>query len=398
MGDSNPARSQEDLMPFTRLHRPIVVAAAAGTAAAAWAVVTQIAGVRLVVQFPHAHPSSVGLAATAGAAAAASIVGWVLLALLEPRASRPRRTWIGAAVAGTVASLALPILFASGGAALIGLVAIHLAVATVAIAAFSRTLANRSNRAPSNPVDQMPPGQASGGSRPGSFPSGRVAPGVAGSGIGGLSARLSSTSKLVVALVAAGLVFASAAGAAAAGVIKPPPMRGTGRPSVPAFLAAGSPGGTWGAGRPGGWPGRASADTESFDVASTAQPGPGAVVLTGPLDEGGIEHPGRSIDDAVFANGSFRIDHSAGQPTVRFDQTTCVGSISQVGPFDVIDATGPFTALQGHQGTYRFDVTYTTGRDAEGCTAQTTAYIETIHGVMDVGASAAAKLRAASSS
>jgi len=389
-------------MPLTRLHRPIVVAAAAGAAAAAWAVVTRIAGVRLVVQFPHAHPSSVGLAAAAGAAAVAGIVGWVLLALLESRASRPRRTWIGAAVAGTVASLALPILFASGGAALLGLVAIHLAVATVAIAGFSRTLSKRSSRAPSNPVDQMSAGHAPGGSWPGSFPSGRVAPGVAGSSIGGLSARLSSTSKLVIALVAAGLVVATVAGAAAAGVIKPPPMRGSGRPSVPAFLAAGNPDGTWGAGRPGGrlggWPGRASADTESFDVASTAQPGPGAVVLTGPLDEGGIEHPGRSIDDAVFANGSFRIDHSAGQPTVRFDQTTCVGTISQVGPFDVIDATGPFTALEGHQGTYRFDVTYTTGRDAEGCTAQTTAYIETIHGVMDVGASAAAELSAASTS
>lgn len=385
-------------MPLTRLHRPIVVAAAAGTAAAAWAVVTRIADVRLVVQFPHAHPSSVGLAATAGAAAIAGIVGWVLLALLESRTSRPRRTWIGAAVAGTVASLALPVMFASGGSALLGLVSIHLAVATVAIAGFSRTLSNRSSRTLSNPVNQMSAGQASGGSWPGRFPSRRGAPGVAGSSISGLSARLSSTSKLVVALAAAGLVVATVAGAAAAGVIKPPTMRGSGRPSVPAFFAAGSPDATWGGGRPGGWPGHASADAESFDVASTAQPGPGAVVLTGPLDEGGIEHPGRSIDDAVFANGSFRIDHSAGQPTVRFDRTTCVGTISQVGPFEVIDATGPFTALQGHRGTYRFHVIYTTGRDAQGCTAQTTAYIETIHGVMDVGASAAAELSAASSS
>jgi hypothetical protein len=145
---------------------------------------------------------------------------------------------------------------------------------------------------------------------------------------------------------------------------------------------------------PAVWPGHTSKDTEYFDVASTVQQGPGAIVLSGPLDEGGVEHPGRRIDTASFADGTFRIDHSAGSPTVHVDRATCVGSITQTGPFEVIGATGRFRSLQGHRGSYRFDAIYTTGRDAKGCTSSITAYIETIHGVMRLGPSAAARLGA----
>jgi len=384
-------------MSLSRL-RPVVVVSMAGTAAAAWAVVTRAAGVHLVVQFPHAHPSSVGLAAVVGAAAAAGVVGWAFLAFLEARATRPRRTWVRAAAAASVASLALPGAFASGWSATMGLVAIHLAVAAVAIFGFTRTVSIR--------PDRTTPDQGSNGSSPGWFPSERAESARVGSRMSGLRARLSSTPKLVMVIAAAGLMVAAFAGVAAAGVIKPPAFRRGGLPFGPPFLTAGTPDGTWpggwSGGRPGswsdGWPGHTSTDTEYFDVASTTSSGPGAIVLAGPLDEGGREHPGRSIDDATFANGSFRIDHSAGRPTVRFDRSTCVGTITQVGPFEVIDATGPFTVLQGHQGTYHFDVTYATGRDAEGCTSETTAFIESIHGVMAVGTPGAARLSAALSS
>ena len=46
---------------------------------------------------------------------------------------------------------------------------------------------------------------------------------------------------------------------------------------------------------------------------------PGTIIVTGVVNAGGTEKPGRAIDGATFASGSFRIDHSVGQPTVRFD-------------------------------------------------------------------------------
>ncbi len=404
-------------MSNTRLRRTATVVASAAVGAASWAVATQLAGVRLGVQFPPADPSTVGVAATAGAAVAATTLGWALLALLETRVLRPRRSWIGTALAVVMASLAFPLAFATGASALLGLVTIHLAVATVAITGLARTAAP--SQLPSSPA-------ASGRRMPGGLASRSGVAGNAGHAYSRLSTRLSPPAKL--AIVGAGV--AVVAGISAAGTIRPPvALRGAADHAVAARLAAshpdasplaGAPGsgpwpwstaGAWGGARsaswsgagaprawaaPGtsGWPGHGSKTTEYFDVASTRQPGPGAIILTGALNEGGVEHPGRAIDHANFANGTFRIDHSTGRPTVHFDRSTCVGTITQVGPFDVIDATGPFEALQGHPGTYYFDVTYTTAKSAEGCTNTTTSYIETIHGAMTLDVSGAHRLSA----
>jgi hypothetical protein len=88
--------------------------------------------------------------------------------------------------------------------------------------------------------------------------------------------------------------------------------------------------------------------------------------VTGAFSDGGVEHPGRTIDQAVFNGGSFRIDHSAGHPTSRFTLKTCVGTITQTGPFHVYDGTGRFAGING-SGTYLFDATYTTARTTTGC-------------------------------
>jgi hypothetical protein len=72
----------------------------------------------------------------------------------------------------------------------------------------------------------------------------------------------------------------------------------------------------------GPWTPARSADTEYFHVASTAPSGPGTIIITGVVDVGGTEHPGRAIDDATFAGGGFRIDHSAWQPSARFNAET----------------------------------------------------------------------------
>ena len=165
---------------------------------------------------------------------------------------------------------------------------------------------------------------------------------------------------------------------------------------TPAGYGSG-PGGTWG--DPGGtWGGPAPASSglaEHFRVASVNQAGPGAIIVTGAFNDGGIEHPGRAVDNAVFGDGTFRIDHSAGHPTARFDPETCVGTITETGPFRVYDGTGRFAGIQG-SGTYWFYATYTTARNADGCTEAMTAYIETISGAITVSPSAARNIRSRS--
>ena len=151
----------------------------------------------------------------------------------------------------------------------------------------------------------------------------------------------------------------------------------------------GWPGPAAGGWRPGAgpamWPPSSAAHTEYFHVVSTKPSGPGTIIVTGVVNAGGTEKPGRAIDGATFADGSFRIDHSAGQPTVRFDSATCVGTITQVGPFEVIDATGDMGGLAG-SGRYIFRALYTTARVAGHCSSTMTAYTETIEGVATVKA------------
>src|ERR1700693_3103028 len=127
------------------------------------------------------------------------------------------------------------------------------------------------------------------------------------------------------------------------------------------------------------WAAARSARTEYFHVASTAPSGPGTIIITGVVDAGGTEHPGQAIDDATFAGGGFRIDHSAGHASARFNAETCVGTINQTGPFSVIDGTGRFAGLAG-TGTYVFHALYTTARDVRRCTRVMTGYIERIVG------------------
>lgn len=154
--DVPPSRSprllyeEDPVLSTTRSIRHATVAAAAGvSAAASWAVVTQLAGVHLGVRFPHSSVTIVALGTTIGAASVATLLGWGLLAALEMRASHARRFWITAAVAIFLMSLGLPIAFATTTAAAAGLAAIHLVVACVAITGLAR--AGHSRRAVSSP-------------------------------------------------------------------------------------------------------------------------------------------------------------------------------------------------------------------------------------------------------
>jgi hypothetical protein len=199
-----------------------------------------------------------------------------------------------------------------------------------------------------------------------------------------------TATRILAAALASGAAFAALAGTSSAGT----KAADLGATAIPARYWA-SPGAPWGgprrwrAGPSGMWhgpsgmwdgPARAfSRWTEYFHVASTNPAGPGAIIVTGAFSDGGIEHPGRTIDQAVFNGGSFRIDHSTGHPTSRFNPKTCVGTITQTGPFHLYDGTGRFAGING-SGTYQFDATYTTARTITGCSKNMTAYIETING------------------
>lgn len=165
---------------------------------------------------------------------------------------------------------------------------------------------------------------------------------------------------------------------------------GWGGPGGPGGWGGFGPGG-WGGFGSGGW-GHPAKDSEYFHVESTNPAGPGAIVITGVVNAGGVEHPGRAIDGATFAGGTFRIDHSAGRPTVHFDPATCVGTITQNGPFSVIDGTGRFAHLAG-SGRYEFRAIYTTASGAKGCGKAMTAYIEQINGVATLTPAAVKSLK-----
>ena len=194
-----------------------------------------------------------------------------------------------------------------------------------------------------------------------------------------------------LAAVILGAAIAAAAGTSSAQATT---AKAAPTPALPMSAVPWSPGPGWAEPAWGPWTPARSARTEYFHVASTAPSGPGTIIITGVVDAGGAEHPGRAIDDATFAGGGFRIDHSAGHPSASFNAGTCVGIINQTGPFTVLDGTGRFSGLAG-RGTYVFRALYTTARDASGCTNVMTAYIETIDGTLTLTPSAARAVQGA---
>jgi hypothetical protein len=217
--------------------------------------------------------------------------------------------------------------------------------------------------------------------------------------------RASGPILAAAAAVTLGVTFAASAGTSSAQTTTakatPAPLAMGAAPwspvpgwAAPWSAAPWSPGPGWAEFAPGPWAPTRSARTEYFHVASTDPSGPGTIIITGIVNAGGTEHPGRAIDDATFAGGGFRIDHSAGHPSARFNNQTCTGTINQTGPFTVIDGTGRFSGLAG-SGTYVFHALYTTARDGKGCTKVMTGYIETIDGTLTLSRSTAPGVKAA---
>ena len=124
--------------------RALCAVGGAAAAAIAWAIEVPLMGIRLSIRFGGAHPQTVAAAQVIGVALAAGLIGWLLLAVLDRRASSPRATWTGIALLVLAASLALPLAAATTTSAAIGLIVLHLVVGAAVIPGMASTVRSRS--------------------------------------------------------------------------------------------------------------------------------------------------------------------------------------------------------------------------------------------------------------
>jgi hypothetical protein len=132
--------------------RALCAAGGALAAALAWIVEVPLLGIHLNVRFGPGHMQAgaghiqtIAIGQVIGVTVAASLFGWLLLALLERRTAQARLLWTTIALAALAVSLALPLAVATTTSAATGLIVMHVTVAAVVIPAMARTA--RSHRA-----------------------------------------------------------------------------------------------------------------------------------------------------------------------------------------------------------------------------------------------------------
>ena len=123
--------------------RTLAAAGGALAAALAWIVEVPLLGIHLTFRFGPSPIMTIAVGQAIGAAVAASLLGWLLLAVLERRSPRARFLWTAIALAALAVSLALPLAAATTTSATIALIVMHLAVAAVVIPAMARTVRAR---------------------------------------------------------------------------------------------------------------------------------------------------------------------------------------------------------------------------------------------------------------
>ena len=119
--------------------RALCVVGGALAAALAWVVEVPLLGIHLNVRFGTGHIQTIAVGQVIGVSLAASLLGWLLLTLLERRTPRARLLWTTIALAALAASLALPLAAATTTSAAVGLVVMHLTVGAAVIPAMART-------------------------------------------------------------------------------------------------------------------------------------------------------------------------------------------------------------------------------------------------------------------
>jgi mannose/fructose/N-acetylgalactosamine-specific phosphotransferase system component IID len=123
--------------------RALCAAGGVLAAALAWIVEVPLLGIHLTFRFGTGHIQTIAPGQVIGVTAAASLLGWLLLALLERRTAHARRPWTTIALAALAASLALPLAAATTTAAAAALVVMHLTVGATVIPAMARTARRR---------------------------------------------------------------------------------------------------------------------------------------------------------------------------------------------------------------------------------------------------------------
>jgi uncharacterized protein DUF6069 len=112
-------------------------------AALAWIVEVPVLGIQLTFRFGASHVHTIGAGQVIGVTAAATLLGWLLLALLERHTARARRLCTTIALVALAASLALPLAAATTTSAIAGLIAMHLTAGAAVIPAMAHTARGR---------------------------------------------------------------------------------------------------------------------------------------------------------------------------------------------------------------------------------------------------------------
>jgi len=119
--------------------RALCAAGGALAAALAWIVEVPLLGIHLDFRFGTGHIQTIAVGQIIGVTVAASLLGWLLLALLERRTPHARLLWTTIALAALAASLALPLAVATTTSAVAGLIAMHVTVGAAVIPAMAHT-------------------------------------------------------------------------------------------------------------------------------------------------------------------------------------------------------------------------------------------------------------------
>ncbi len=136
---TSAARAVPEIERRTRT-RALCAAGSVLAAALAWIVEVPVLGIHLNIRFgPHGHVETIAAGQVIGVTAAAALLGWLVLAVLERRTERARRIWTTIALVALAASLALPLTATTTTAAAAGLIVMHLTVGAAVIPAMART-------------------------------------------------------------------------------------------------------------------------------------------------------------------------------------------------------------------------------------------------------------------
>ena len=132
-------------VPDIRQGRARALCAVGGilAAALAWTVEVPLLGIHLNYRFGTGHTQTIAAGQVIGITAAAALLGWLLLAILQRRTPRAGSLWTTIALVALAASLALPLAAATTTAATAGLVAMHLTVGAAVIPAMAHTARTR---------------------------------------------------------------------------------------------------------------------------------------------------------------------------------------------------------------------------------------------------------------